>query len=210
MRMRDVVLSGLMIAALIRSPDALAAGLSVPGGTTDPAQVTAGTYRLDSHHGRIAWSIDHLGFSTYVGLVPDVNATLVLNPENLSETKLDVVVNMSSMGTLYPAMDQRLRSPEYFDVAKYPTANFVSSRIQRTGNATADVYGTLSMHGITKPVILHVVFNQAGQNPLQKIYEAGFQATATINRFDFGVNTDPEFIGSEISLQMEGEFHLAR
>ncbi len=211
--MKDInggALGGLMMATLAWPTGALAAGLSVPGGTTDPSQVKAGTYQLDPHHGRIMWSIDHLGFSTYAGLVSTVNATLVIDPHDLSKTKLSATVDMSSMGTLYPPMDKNLKGPLYFDIATYPTASFVSSRVRRTGNATADVDGTLTMHGITKPVVLHVTFNQAGPNPIQKIYEVGFQGKTTINRFDFGLKTDPAFIGQDISLDLEGEFRLTK
>jgi len=189
---------------------ASAAQIALPGATQDPAAIRAGTYQLDPHHGRITWSINHMGFSTYVGQVPELKATLVLDPKNVAATTLRVTVDMSSIGTLYPPMDANLKGPLYFDVARYPTADFVSKQVIRTGKRTADVDGMLTMHGTTRPVVLHVVFNQGAPNPKKNSYDVGFQGKALIKRTDFGLDTGLDLVGNEISLDLEGEFLLEK
>lgn len=187
---------------------AWAAGIALPGATQDPDQVKSGTYQLEPHHGRIAWSINHMGFSTYVGMVTEPKATLVIDPKNVAATKLRVTVDMSSIGTLYAPMDANLKGPLYFDVARYPTAEFISQHVTRTGKRTADVDGMLTMHGVTRPVVLHIMFNQGAPNPKKKSYDLGFQGKALIKRTDFGINEGLDLVGNEISLDLEGEFLL--
>ena len=107
-------------------------------------------------------------------------------------------------------LDKVLKGDDFFDAAKYPTATFVSTRILRTGKTTANVDGNLTLHGVTRPIVLHVTFNQAGTLPVVNIYDAGFQATATVKRSDFGMGAYTNFITDEVPLQLEGEFHLGK
>jgi len=201
---------GGVVVCLTSCSCASAATIALPGATQDPARIPAGTYQLDPHHGRITWSINHMGFSTYVGQVPELKATLVLNPKNMAATTLRVTVDMSSIGTLYPPMDKNLKGPLYFDVARYPTAVFVSTHVVRTGKRTADVDGMLTMHGATHPVVLHVVFNQGAPNPKKHSYDIGFQGKALVERTDFDLDTGLDLVGNEISLDLEGEFLLEK
>lgn len=199
---------GVVAAGIASLSCAVAAAISLPGATHEPSEVRAGTYQLDAHHGRIAWSIEHMGFSTYVGLVPELKATLVLDPKNVASTTLRVTVDMSSMSTLYPPMDKNIKGPLYFDVVRYPTADFVSTHVVRTGKRTADVDGMLTMHGATRPVVLHIVFNQGAPNPKKNSYAVGFQGKALVKRTDFGLDTGLDLVGNDISLELEGEFLL--
>lgn len=206
MRTALAALAFSVLALLARG--ALASGL--PPGVTDPAQVKAGIYQLDPAHGKITWSVDHLGFSTYTGQFSHVTATLSLKPGDPPQSRLTASVDMNSIGTLNPALDKVLKSATFFDVAKYPTATFVSTRILRTGKTTANVDGKLTLHGVTRPVILKIRFNRAGIMPIEKTYVAGFDGTATINRSDFGINAYGGFLGDAIPLQLEGEFRLEK
>jgi polyisoprenoid-binding protein YceI len=173
---------------------------------TNPAQAQAGGYALDSSHGKITWSVSHFGFSTYIGQFATVNATMKLDPNNLGATVLDATIDTTSLGTLNDALDKHLKSPEFLDVAKFPTATFKATKVTRTGDKTADIAGELTLHGVTKPVVVQATFNQAGPNPLDKKYRLGFAGAAKIKRSEFGITTYVPAVGDEVTLIIEAEF----
>ena len=174
--------------------------------TTAPGQVQAGAYRLDPDHSKVTWSVSHFGFSTYVGQFATVNASLKLDPKTLTATVLDVSVDANSLGTLNPALDKHLKSPDFLDAAKFPTATFHATKVTQTGDRTADIAGELTLHGVTKPVVVQATFNQAGPNPLVKTYQLGFAGSAKIKRSDFGITSYVPAIGDEVILTIEAEF----
>ncbi len=174
----------------------------------NPATVKAGTYTLDADHGKITWSVSHFGFSTYIGQFAGVSSTLKLDPKDLAKSKLTAKVAINSIGTLDPALNGMLLSPKFFDASAYPVATFVSTKIIRTGAKTADIDGNLTLHGVTKPVVIKAVFNQAGMDPMMNLYEVGFQGHMTLMRSAFGVSAFLPYIGNKITLNLEGEYHL--
>jgi polyisoprenoid-binding protein YceI len=176
--------------------------------TANPADVKAGTYALDPAHGKITWSLNHLGFSTYTGQFANATSTLVLNPQDIAKTTLTATVAIDSIGTLNPKLDSELKSAEFFNAPKFPTATFTSTKVVRTGAKTAEVYGNLTLLGVTKPQTLNVTFNLAGTNPIEKVYEVGFQGHAILKRSEFGLKTYIPYIGDDVTLDIEGEFHL--
>jgi polyisoprenoid-binding protein YceI len=185
---------------------AFSAGAASAQVTTTPAQVHAGSYKLDPDHGKITWSVTHFGFSTYVGQFATVNANLKLDPKNLSATALDATIATTSLGTLNPALDKHLTSADFLDTAKFPTATFHATKVTATGEKTADITGDLTLHGVTKPVVMHAVFNQAGANPMTKTYQLGFAGSAVIKRSDFGVSAYVPAVSDEVTLTFEAEF----
>jgi polyisoprenoid-binding protein YceI len=185
---------------------AVSAGAAQAQATTAPAQVQAGTYKLDPDHGKITWSVNHFGFSTYIGQFSKVNADLKLDPKNVAGAGLDVTVDASSLGTLNPALDKEVKGPGFLDAAKFPTATFHATKVTVTGEKTADIAGQLTLHGVTKPVTVQAVFNQAGPNPIDKKYQLGFAGSAKIKRSDFGITSYVPAIGDEVTLTIEAEF----
>jgi polyisoprenoid-binding protein YceI len=183
-----------------------AAGAAQAQITTAPAAVQAGTYKLDPSHGKITWSVTHFGFSTYIGQFSSVNASLKLDPKALGASALDVTIDATSLGTLNPALDTHLKSKDFLDVATFPTATFKATKVTKTGEKTADIAGDLTLHGVTKPVVVHAVFNQAGVNPLDKKYSLGFAGTAEITRSDFGIKAYVPAISDKVTLTIEAEF----
>jgi polyisoprenoid-binding protein YceI len=174
--------------------------------TTQPAAVQAGTYKLDPAHGKITWSITHFGFSTYVGQFAHVDATLKLDPKALGATALDVTIDNTSLGTLNAALDTHLKSKDFLDVATFPTSTFHATKVTQTGEKTADIAGDLTLHGVTRPVVVHATFNQAGVNPIDKKYELGFAGSAEILRSEFGIKSYLPAISDKVTLTMEAEF----
>jgi polyisoprenoid-binding protein YceI len=134
--------------------------------------------------------------------------TLVLNPQDIAKTTLTATVAIDSIGTLNPKLDGELKSDEFFNAAKFPTATFTSTKIVRTGAKTAEIHGNLTLLGVTKPQTLNVTFNLAGTNPIEKVYEVGFQGHAILKRSEFGLKTYIPYIGDDVTLDIEGEFHL--
>lgn len=177
--------------------------------TTTPAAALAGTYKLDPGHGKITWSVNHFGFSTYIGQFSHVDATLKIDPKAVGASALEVTVDAGSVGTLNPALDTHLKSKDFLDVAAFPTASFKATKVTQTGEKTADIAGDLTLHGVTKPVVVHAVFNQAGPNPIDKKYELGFAGSAEINRSDFGIKAYVPAISDKVTLTIEAEFKAA-
>lgn len=202
--MRAKLFGGVAMAFLLGVAPVMAQDFS-----SAPGAAKAGTYKLDPAHGKITWSLSHLGFSTYTGQFSGVNATLVIDPKDVSKTTLTATVDISSIGTLNPTLDTELKGDKFFNDAKYPTATFVSTQVLKTGAHTADVMGNLTLLGVTKPEELKVTFNQGGTNPIEKVYELGFDGKAEIKRSAFGLSAYVPYVGDEVTLQIEGEFHAS-
>ncbi|WP_298162355.1 YceI family protein [Brevundimonas sp.] len=200
---------------LARTAVAGALVLSLVGGvvtaqtaaTRIPAEVQAGTYKLDPSHGKITWAINHLGFSTYRGQFTNVSADLTLDPANPSASTLNASVPLADVDPADDALKAHLQTPDFFDVAQFPTASFVATSIVvDADDATeADVTGNLTLHGVTRPVTLEVQFNQAGPS-MGGVYKVGFDGETTIKRSEFGITTYLPALGDEVELHIEGEF----
>lgn len=175
----------------------------------NPTEVRAGAYTLDPAHSKITWSVNHLGFSTYVGQFAGGTGSLTIDPKQPATAKLDVKVNTAEVGTLNKALDDHLKSADFLDVAKFPTATFRATRVALTGARTADVAGDLTLRGVTRPVVIKAVFNQSGVNPVDKTYSLGFDGETTIRRSEFGIAYGLPAVGDEVTLRLEAEFKAA-
>jgi polyisoprenoid-binding protein YceI len=168
----------------------------------------AETYRLDPLHTAVVWHVSHLGFSTPSGKFMNIDGTLVLDPRNLAASKVNVTIPIALMDTGVPKMDEHLKSKDFFDAATYPTATFISNTVDVTSKDTAVVHGTLTLHGVSKAVDLDVRINKLGEN-YNKVPTAGFSATATIKRSDFGITYFLPVLPDEIRLEIETEANSA-
>lgn len=176
--------------------------------TRDPAQVQSGNYVLDPDHGKITWSVDHMGFSTYVGQFTEVSATMQLDAKDPTASKLEAQVQTASITSLNLALDKHLKSDEFLDVEKYPTASFKATSIRLTGGTSAEITGNLTLRGVTRPVVLAAEFNQAGKSPADGKYTVGFDGWAQIKRSDFGSTFALPILGDNVTLHFEAEFKL--
>jgi polyisoprenoid-binding protein YceI len=185
---------------------ALGAPLAVRAADPDPAVVQSGVYAVDPSHTRIVFSVNHLGFNDYFGEFSGVAGGLTLDPKDLAATRIDVTVPMQNVATTNAKLDDILRSPEWFDATKFPTLRFVSTQVTRTGPKTAQITGNLTLHGVTRPIVLDATFVGAGPNPLTKLYTAGFHARGRIRRSDFGVNKFAPALGDDVELILSAAF----
>lgn len=176
--------------------------------TRDPIDVRSGSYALDPAHGKITWSVDHMGFSTYVGQFTDVSATLDLDVRNPAASRLAATIDTTSAGTLNEQLDSHLKTADFFDAAKFPEAQFKATAIKLIDRDSATITGDLTLRGVTRPVTIEADFNQAGINPVDKQYTLGFDGEATIKRSDFGINYGLPVLGDEVTLNLEAEFKL--
>jgi polyisoprenoid-binding protein YceI len=196
----------LALGLLLAAP---AAAQTADGPTTDPTQVRPGAYRLDSAHGKITWSLSHLGYSTYYGQITDVSGQATLDPKEPAKSRLSVTVGIDSVSGLNPKLDAHLKTPDFFDTQKFPTATFTATTVEPTSPTTARILGDLTLKGVTKPIALDATFNQAGISPVDKKYTVGFDGRAVIKRSDFGINAFLPILGDEVTLRLEGEFKAA-
>ena len=184
---------------------ALLAVSAAQAGESGLSSAKPGSYKVESYHTQVGFSISHFGFTNYSGLFSGATGTLQLDPAKLGTSKLDISIPVESITTTVSKLTDELKGDKWFDTARFPKATFVSTQVvPATDGAT--VTGNLTLHGITKPVVLHVRFIGAGVNPLDKAYTVGFEATGTIKRSDFGVTTYLPAVGDEVQLNIAGAF----
>ena len=153
------------------------------------APVYAVTYTFEPQHtqGVIRWN--HLGFANPTAQFNTVEGTLEFDPADPTHSSVAVTIPLTSMSTGVPDLNDDFRSSDFFDFAKFPTATFKSSKIEKGAMPDAlKVAGDLSVHGITKPVVLDVTINKVGTNPRNQVPTVGFEAMATLKRSDFGLD----------------------
>ncbi len=159
--------------------------------STDPAQAPSGTYRLETSHSQLSFSILHLGLTQYYGRFDRLSGTLNFDSSQPEKSAVSISVDVSGVDTPSGQLNAELKGASVFDVAKFPQALFKSISVTRTGANTGTMTGTLSFHGNTKPVTLDVTFTGGKSDPFTGAYAVGFSATGTIKRTDFGLTGMP-------------------
>lgn len=202
MRKFAPIMLAAMAAPLLAQP--AQAPRSAPG-IADPARVTAGTYKVDSGHTQVGWRVNHLGFSHFDGQFADASGSLVMDPRRLAATRLTISIPLARVVTTSGALDTHLKNADFFDVAKYPTARFVSTRVEPRGRR-ARITGELDLHGRRRTVVLDAVFVGAGPSPMGGKLNIGFHATARIKRSDFGISYGLPMVADNVDLTINAAF----
>jgi polyisoprenoid-binding protein YceI len=171
------------------------------------AAQAADTYTLDPMHTSVTWTINHFGFSNPWGKFSMITGSLTLDDKAPQNSSVNVTIPTDNLVTGIDKLDEHLKSDQFFNVQNYPTATFVSSKVTVTGKNTANVDGMLTLLGVTKPETLHVTLNKVGENMMKK-KTAGFSATTTVKRSDFGMTTYLPALGDEVKLYIESEANL--
>ncbi|AWN74381.1 YceI family protein [Legionella anisa] len=172
-----------------------------------PIYAAPDTYTLDKNHTYVLWSAEHLGFSTQYGKWY-ATGQLVLDKDNPSQSKVNVTIDVKDMITGIPELDKHLKSNLFFDAERYPTATFVSNKVTPQGDNKATVEGTLTLRGVSKPVVLQVTLNKVGMNLISNKMSVGFTATSAINRSDFGINAFLPSVSDKVNLSIGAEAYL--
>jgi polyisoprenoid-binding protein YceI len=161
-----------------------AAMLAVLVGLVGAASATD-TWTMDKAHSDVTFRVKHL-MSKVTGSFVDFDGTITTDFGNLAASSVSFTIQATSIDTKNADRDKHLRSADFFDVEKYPTISFTSSKITKTGEGSFDVTGTLTMHGVSKEITLPVTFLGAAQDPWGNT-KAGFEADTTLSRTDFGI-----------------------
>lgn len=162
----------------------------------------------DDPHSQLGFTVTHLGISDVSGTFNDVDVTVQSSKPDFSDASFELTAQTASLDTRVEARDEHLKSADFFDAAKYPTLNFKSTSIKPAGKNKYKLTGNLSLHGVTKPVTMDLLYTGTVENPMSKKQTAGFQVTGTIKRSDF--NVGPGFpapvISNEVRIKADGEF----
>ena len=160
----------------------LAAALALPAsaGTT--------TWQIDPQHSSAQFAVTHLMISTVRGEFHGVKGTVVLDDQDITRSTVNVTIDATSVDTREPARDNHLKSPDFFDAAKYPSMTFKSTKVEQVSPGELKVTGDLTIRGVTKQVVLNV---DGPKTPIKDpwgLQRSAVSATTKINRQDFGVS----------------------
>lgn len=146
-----------------------------------------------------------MGISTVRGEFKKVSGSASYDPVDSSKTLLEATIDATTVDTRVGMRDNDLRSPNFLDVQKYPTITFKSKRAESAGPGKLKITGDLTIHGVTKEVVLDVDGPTAAVKDPRGNFHMGASATTTISRKDFGVNGAPAVAGDEISITIDAE-----
>ena len=162
-------------------------------------------YRLDPVHTQVTVGVSHLGFSHPGGRLRVKGGYFRFDADDWSSAQVNAEIDAASIDFGDAAWNDKLRSREFLDVAHYPTARFVSERVEKTGEKTGVAHGKLTLLGVTRPLDLAVTFNRAGVHAYTLKWTAGFSASAQLKRSDFRMTRYLPDVGDEISIRIEAE-----
>jgi polyisoprenoid-binding protein YceI len=165
---------------------------------------SASDFRFDPVHSQVFFSIDHQGYSQSTGRFAIKSGFFAFDNDDWSKSKVDATIDMVSLDLGDASWSGKVKSA-YLDAGTFPTARFVSTSVEKTGEKTGVVHGELTMLGRKQPVDLQITFNRAGADGYTLRYIAGFSANAKFKRSAFGLIRSAESIGDEVSIHIEVE-----
>ncbi len=194
------------------APAIFAQGAPEMPGVQDTARVTAGTYAVDPAHTLVGWNVSHFGFNDYFGLFGNVTGTLTIDPANIEAATFDIAIPIAEVTLASEGLKNHLlrpgkdgAAPDFFG-AEPGMAKFTSTKVVKTGDASANVVGDLTINGKTAPVMLAVEFVGAGANPFNKKETVGFHARAVMDRTQWGINYGAPLVGTDVELTISAAF----
>ena len=170
------------------------------------APAFATTYTLDPGHTQIVFSWNHFGFSNPTAQFGVIEGTLDYDAADPTKSSVKVAIDIDSVNSNVEKLDAHIANPDFFDAAKYPKATFTSTRVEKGATPdTLKVTGDLDLHGVKKPVVLDVTINKVGEHGMTKAQAAGFDATATIKRSDWGISKFVPAVSDDIKIRITTE-----
>ena len=185
-----------------------AIGAAILTATSAPAFAEPVAYTFDKTHTSITASWSHLGYSTQTIQFTDYDGTLLLDLEDPSASTVEVEFSLENGFWVGPGQDQfvaHLNSAEIFNIEAFPTATFVATGFETEDGTTGTLTGDLTLLDKTVPVTLDVTLNQAAPNPMSGTPTAGFTATGTITRSDFGLGYAAPYVSDEVAVVINTE-----
>jgi len=167
-------------------------------------------FQIDKAHSGIDFTVRHMMISKVRGRFDSFDGTINLDAANPEKSTVDVTIDANSISTRDAQRDGHLKSADFLDAENHPTLHFVSTRVERTGDATAKLYGDLTIRGVTKPVVLDVEYAGSTKSPWGTT-NYGFEASTKINRKDWdltwnvALETGGVLVSDEIAVHVEVE-----
>ncbi|MEG3134303.1 YceI family protein [Rouxiella sp. T17] len=169
------------------------------------SEAAAMHYSLDPAHTSVIVTWNHFGFSHPTADIPNTTGTVVFDKEKPEQSRVDVTLPVAQIDSHVPALTKEFLGADYFDVSKYPSAVFHSTKVTSKGDNKFDVEGNLTLKGITKPVTLHATLTKQGEHPMVKKQAIGFDATGVIKRSDFKLDKYVPAVGDDVTLTISTE-----
>jgi polyisoprenoid-binding protein YceI len=195
-----------LLACLVFAPALLIAQASRPAQTSNAAAPvsTPSTWKVDPTHSELSFSIRHM-VSRVRGQFDTWTGTIIADPNDWNTASVEVVAQTSTIDTNNERRDEDLRSPNHFDAEANPTVSFKSTNVTRFAGDSVQVAGNLTIHGVTKPVVLRGHFNGMTGAPGKR--RAGFEAETTVNRQDFNMTWNriiegSSMLGDEVKIEI--------
>jgi len=160
----------------------------------------ADKYDIDPNHTQVQFTYSHMGFSNITGRFDEVKGDFLFDAADPTKSSVSITIPVASISTGVAKLDEHLLKADFFDATRFPTATFKSTAVTAAGEGKLAVAGDLTIHGVTRPVVLDVTINGIGEHPMRKVPAAGFDASARIKRSDFGVGAYVPTVGDEVTL----------
>lgn len=172
------------------------------------ASAQVNTWKNDPAHSRMGFSVKHLGISEVSGYFADFETIVTHTKADYSDMNVKVVAKVASINTGIGMRDNHLKNADFFDAGKYPEILFVSTRVDKIDENNGKLYGNLTMHGVTKAVVLDIAYYGTVTNPMSNQQTAGFKVTGTVDRKEFGIGESfvDSFISDKVSIVVDAEF----
>lgn len=170
----------------------------------------ASTWEIDSAHAAANFSVRHMMISNVRGTLGKVTGKVMLDDADITKSTVEATIDVKGINTKEQKRDDHLRSKDFFDVEKFPTITFKSTKIEKAGDKLK-ITGDLTIHGVTKPVTLDATVTNEIKNPFTKAVTRGVMATGTVNRKDFGLTWNVALeaggvlVGDDVALEIESE-----
>jgi polyisoprenoid-binding protein YceI len=174
-----------------------------------PAAAKAEHFRIDPVHTRVAFQVSHAGFSNPIGSFSGSSGELDFDPDSVAADHVDVRIPIATLNLGDSDWQGKILDATFFDAKKFPEARFVSTHVEKTGDAAYTIDGTLTLHGVSHPVQLQATFNALKRHPLTFRRTIGFSASGTLKRSDFGMTSWSSLVGDDIRLLIEIEAQKA-
>ncbi|RDI97000.1 polyisoprenoid-binding protein [Dyella solisilvae] len=174
-------------------------------GAAVTAQAAPVTYTMDPGHTYVLFSWNHFGYSNPTASLSLGEGTIVFDDKDPSKSSVNVTLPLANLDTHVSKLDEHLKKADFFDAEKYPDITFKSTKVEAAGGNKFKVTGDLTVHGVTKPVVLDATLNKSGLHPMMKVPAVGFDATAMIKRSDFGVGAYVPNVSDEIQVHITTE-----
>ncbi len=178
--------------------------LALAATISSTALASSETYTIDTTHTYPRFSYSHFGYSTQLSRFDKTTGKIIID-RKAKTGNVNVTIDTTSVNTGYPLFNEHIQSADFLDTAKYPTANFTSSKVNFENDKVASVDGTLTLKGISKPVTLIVTSFQCMPHPMLKKEACGANATTVVKRTDFNMGKYAPNVGDDVTLTLSVE-----